>query len=118
VNGEVYDLIVSNPPYVTNDEYAAMPAEYSHEPVLGLTSGDDGLDITLRILDEAADHLSEDGLLIVEVGDSEHALVNLLPRVPFVWLEFKVGQMGIFALERRDLVEHAAEISAARAARN
>ena len=118
VKGEVYDLIVSNPPYVTNDEYAAMPAEYSHEPVLGLTSGDDGLDITLRILDEAADHLSEDGLLIVEVGDSEHALVNLLPRVPFVWLEFKVGPMGIFALERRDLVAHANEIAAARAARN
>jgi len=118
VKGEVYDLIVSNPPYVTNDEYAAMPAEYSHEPVLGLTSGDDGLDITLRILDEAADHLSEDGLLIVEVGDSEHALVALLPRLPFVWLEFKVGQMGIFALERRDLLEHAADIAAARAARN
>src|SRR4051812_10789982 len=113
VKGVVYDLIVSNPPYVTNDEYAAMPAEYSHEPVLGLTSGDDGLDITLRILDEAADHLSEDGLLIVEVGDSEHALVALLPRLPFVWLEFKVGQMGIFALERRDLLEHAADISAA-----
>ncbi|PTR32811.1 [LSU ribosomal protein L3P]-glutamine N5-methyltransferase [Luteibacter sp. OK325] len=118
VKGVVYDLIVSNPPYVTNDEYAAMPAEYSHEPVLGLTSGDDGLDITLRILDEAADHLSEDGLLIVEVGDSEHALVALLPRLPFVWLEFKVGQMGIFALERRDLLEHARDISAARAARN
>jgi ribosomal protein L3 glutamine methyltransferase len=95
-----------------------MPAEYSHEPVLGLTSGDDGLDITLRILDEAAHHLSDDGLLIVEVGDSEHALANLLPRVPFVWLEFKVGQMGIFALERRDLIAHAADISAARAARN
>ena len=58
VEGVVYDLIVSNPPYVTHAEYAAMPAEYSHEPVLGLTSGDDGLDITLRILDEAADHLS------------------------------------------------------------
>jgi ribosomal protein L3 glutamine methyltransferase len=118
VKGEVYDLIVSNPPYVTNAEYAAMPAEYSHEPVLGLTSGDDGLDITLRMLDEAADYLSEDGLLIVEVGDSEHALARLLPALPFVWLEFKVGQMGIFALERRDLVAHKADIAAARAARN
>ncbi|TCV94753.1 [LSU ribosomal protein L3P]-glutamine N5-methyltransferase [Luteibacter rhizovicinus] len=117
VANERYDLIVSNPPYVTNDEYAAMPAEYSHEPVLGLTSGDDGLDITLRILHEAADHLTDDGLLIVEVGDSEHALVSLLPHLPFVWLEFKVGQMGIFALERRDLIEHAGAIAAVRATR-
>jgi ribosomal protein L3 glutamine methyltransferase len=114
---ERYDLIVSNPPYVTHDEYAAMPAEYSHEPVLGLTSGDDGLDITFRILDEAADHLTDEGLLIVEVGESEHALMALLPQVPFVWIEFKVGQMGIFALERRDLVEHADAIRAVRLSR-
>jgi ribosomal protein L3 glutamine methyltransferase len=115
--GERYDLIVSNPPYVTYDEYDALPAEYSHEPALGLTSGHDGLDLTLRMLDEAADHLTEDGLLIVEVGESEHALVALLPRVPFIWIEFKVGQMGIFALDRRDLIEHAAAIAAVRASR-
>jgi ribosomal protein L3 glutamine methyltransferase len=112
-----YDLIVSNPPYVTEDEYAALPGEYSHEPKLGLTSGEDGLDICLRILDQAADHLSEDGLLIVEVGESERALVELLPEVPFVWIEFKVGPMGVFALERRELIEHAAAIRAAAAAR-
>ncbi|HEV2622074.1 MAG TPA: 50S ribosomal protein L3 N(5)-glutamine methyltransferase [Frateuria sp.] len=115
--GRRYDLIVSNPPYVTEDEYAALPGEYSHEPKLGLTSGADGLDICLRILDQAADHLSEDGLLIVEVGESEHALAALLPQVPFVWIEFKVGPMGVFALERRELVEHAAAIRAAAAAR-
>jgi ribosomal protein L3 glutamine methyltransferase len=115
--GERYDLIVSNPPYVTYDEYDALPAEYSHEPALGLTSGHDGLDLTLRMLDEAAEHLTEDGLLIVEVGESEHALVALLPRVPFIWIEFKVGQMGIFALDRRDLIEHAAAIAAVRASR-
>lgn len=112
-----YGLIVSNPPYVTEDEYAALPGEYSHEPKLGLTSGEDGLDICLRILDQAADHLAEDGLLIVEVGESEHALAALLPQVPFVWIEFKVGPMGVFALERRDLVEHAAAIRAAASAR-
>jgi len=117
VRGRVYDLIVSNPPYVTEDEYAALPGEYSHEPKLGLTSGQDGLDICLRILDQAADHLSDDGLLIVEVGESERALVELLPEVPFVWIEFKVGQMGIFALERRDLIEHAEVIHAAAAER-
>ncbi|HEV2540480.1 MAG TPA: 50S ribosomal protein L3 N(5)-glutamine methyltransferase [Frateuria sp.] len=115
--GRRYDLIVSNPPYVTEDEYAALPGEYGHEPKLGLTSGADGLDICLRILDQAADHLSEDGLLIIEVGESEHALAALLPQVPFVWIEFKVGPMGVFALERRELVEHAAAIRTAAAAR-
>jgi ribosomal protein L3 glutamine methyltransferase len=113
-----YDLIVSNPPYVTEDEYAALPGEYAHEPKLGLTSGADGLDLCLRMLDEAADHLTDDGLLIVEVGESEQALAALLPQVPFVWIEFKVGQMGIFALERRDLVEYADAIHAAAAGRH
>jgi ribosomal protein L3 glutamine methyltransferase len=117
VAGRKYDLIVSNPPYVTEDEYAVLPGEYAHEPKLGLTSGADGLDLCLRMLDEAAGHLTEDGLLIVEVGESEHALSALLPEVPFVWIEFKVGPMGVFALERRDLVEHAAAIHAAAVAR-
>jgi ribosomal protein L3 glutamine methyltransferase len=117
VRGRHYDLIVSNPPYVTEDEYAALPGEYAHEPKLGLTSGQDGLDICLRILDQAADLLTDDGLLIVEVGESEHALAALLPEVPFVWIEFKVGPMGVFALEKRDLVEHQAVIRAAAAAR-
>lgn len=117
LQGRRYDLIVSNPPYVTEDEYAALPGEYRHEPKLGLTSGTDGLDLCLRMLDEAADYLSDDGLLIVEVGESEHALVELLPRVPFVWVEFKVGAMGVFALERRDLLEHAADIRAAASVR-
>jgi ribosomal protein L3 glutamine methyltransferase len=117
VQGQRYDLIVSNPPYVTDEEYAALPGEYAHEPKLGLTSGADGLDLCLRMLDEAVDHLTDDGLLIVEVGESEHALVAMLPEVPFIWIEFKVGQMGVFALERRDLVEHAAAIRAAASAR-
>ena len=118
VKGRRYDLIVSNPPYVTEDEYTALPGEYAHEPKLGLTSGVDGLDLCLRMLDEAADYLTDDGLLIVEVGESEHALAALLPQVPFIWIEFKVGQMGIFALERRDLVEHATAIHAAAIARH
>ena len=110
--GERYDLIVSNPPYVTEDEFAAMPAEYGHEPKLGLTAGDDGLDIALRILAEAADHLTENGVLIVEVGESERALVELLPAVPFNWIEFNVGAMGVFVLDRADLVTHASTLRA------
>lgn len=116
--GERYDLIVSNPPYVTEQEFAALPPEYRHEPQLGLTAGEDGLDFALRILNEAPDHLTEDGLLIVEVGESEHALNRLLPEVPFVWIEFKVGPMGVFALERRDLIEHADQIREVRERRD
>ncbi|HET7556519.1 MAG TPA: 50S ribosomal protein L3 N(5)-glutamine methyltransferase [Rhodanobacteraceae bacterium] len=110
LQGERYDLIVSNPPYVTEQEFAALPPEYRHEPQLGLTAGEDGLDFALRILIEAPDHLTGEGLLIVEVGESERALNELLPEVPFVWIEFKVGPMGVFAIERRDLIEHAHQI--------
>jgi ribosomal protein L3 glutamine methyltransferase len=113
VRDERYDLIVSNPPYVTEDEFEALPGEYAHEPKLGLTAGTDGLDFALRILVEAPDLLTEDGVLIVEVGESERALVELLPEVPFSWVEFDVGQMGIFVIDRRDLVDHADSIRAA-----
>lgn len=105
--GRTYDLIVSNPPYVTEQEFAALPAEYAHEPKLGLTAGADGLDIALRILVAAPEHLNDNGVLIVEVGESERALVELLPSVPFNWVEFNVGAMGVLVIDRADLVEHA-----------
>ncbi len=110
LQGQVYDLIVTNPPYVTNDETDALPQEYSHEPELGLRAGDDGLDLALKILRDAPEHLSGNGLLICEVGEAENALVQLLPELPMAWVEFKVGQMGIFVVERADLVEHHARI--------
>jgi ribosomal protein L3 glutamine methyltransferase len=110
LDGEVYDLIVTNPPYVTNAETDALPKEYGHEPELGLRAGDDGLDLALRIMRDAPAHLAEHGLLVCEVGEAEQALVRLLPEVPFAWVEFKVGQMGIFVLEREDLVAHHARI--------
>ena len=113
LDGAVYDLIVTNPPYVTTQEFAALPPEYSHEPALGLKAGADGLDFALRILDEAPKHLSRDGWLICEVGESEHALVKLLPRLPLNWIEFEVGQMGVFAIAREDIVKHAKAIKAA-----
>jgi ribosomal protein L3 glutamine methyltransferase len=112
-----YDLVVSNPPYVTEQEYAALPPEYAHEPRLGLAAGTDGLDLALRILAGAADRLTERGVLVVEVGESEHALAALLPEVPFNWLEFDVGQMGVFLLDRGDLDTHADAIRAAAASR-
>ncbi len=104
--GNCYDLIVTNPPYVTNDETDALPEEYAHEPDLGLRAGNDGLDFALKILRDAPAHLSEHGLLICEVGDSEQHLIKLLPEVPFAWVEFKVGQMGIFVIDRNDILAH------------
>jgi ribosomal protein L3 glutamine methyltransferase len=112
LQGEVYDLIVTNPPYVTHAETDALPKEYSHEPELGLRAGDDGLDLALKILRDAPAHLSDQGLLVCEVGEAEHALARLLPEVPFAWVEFKVGQMGIFVLEREDMLVHHARIKA------
>ena len=113
IAGEVYDLIVSNPPYVTEQEYAALPPEYGHEPALGLRAGEDGLDFALRILTEAPAHLSPEGWLIVEVGEAERALARLLPHLPLNWIDFEVGQMGVFAIGRADLVAHAKSIAAA-----
>ncbi len=112
LSGEHYDLIVTNPPYVTNDETDALPREYAHEPALGLRAGDDGLDLALRILRDAPLHLEKDGLLVCEVGEAEDALVALLPELPLAWVEFKVGQMGIFVAECADLVSHHARIRA------
>ena len=117
LQGEVFDLIVTNPPYVTNDETDALPREYSYEPELGLRAGDDGLDLALRILRDAPEHLSEDAVLICEVGEAERALTALLPELPLAWVEFKVGQMGIFVVERADLVEHHARIAELAASR-
>ena len=111
LSGEHYDLIVTNPPYVTNDETDALPREYAHEPELGLRAGDDGLDLALRILRDAPLHLDRNGLLVCEVGEAEAALVALLPELPLAWVEFKVGQMGIFVAECADLVTHHAQIA-------
>ena len=118
LQGEHYDLIVTNPPYVTDDETDALPREYSYEPELGLRAGYDGLDIVLRILRDAPLHLTEDGLLVCEVGEAEHALAKLLPELPLIWIEFKVGQMGVFVVERHDLVTHNARITALANARD
>lgn len=101
-----YDLIVSNPPYVSQQEMIDLPDEYRHEPVLGLAAGSQGLDMAKRILDEATLHLSANGVLIVEVGNSEHALADAYPETPFTWLEFENGGGGVFLLTAEQLREH------------
>ncbi|HEY5775711.1 MAG TPA: 50S ribosomal protein L3 N(5)-glutamine methyltransferase [Xanthomonadales bacterium] len=99
-----YDLIVSNPPYVSADVFEQLPAEYRAEPSLGLVSGEDGLDIVLKILDAAPGYLKQRGILVVEVGESAETLQEILPRVPFFWLDFDAGGDGIFMLEYDQLI--------------
>ena len=106
VEGQTYDLIVSNPPYVDAEDLADMPQEFHHEPEIGLGSGDDGLDITRVILQQAASHLNDGGVLIVEVGNSMVHLQQELPQVPFNWLEFENGGLGVFSLTKEQLIEH------------
>ncbi len=104
LKGKTFDLIVSNPPYVDADDLASMPKEFHAEPPLGLGSGDDGLDITRRILLEAPEHLSEEGLLVVEVGNSGAALDEAFPQLPITWVEFERGGHGVFVISRDDLL--------------
>ena len=104
--GEVFDLILTNPPYVDAADMDALPAEFRHEPRLGLAAGADGLDIARRILAEAADHLEPEGLLALEVGNSADALERAFPRLPFLWPDFEHGGHGIALIHAREIREH------------
>jgi ribosomal protein L3 glutamine methyltransferase len=106
VRGRRYDIIVSNPPYVGRAEMAKLPREYRHEPRLGLAAGADGLDSVRAIFREARRHLRRDGILVVEVGNTEDALLRTFPALPFVWPEIAMGGGGVFLLRARDLMVH------------
>ncbi|MGP9499492.1 MULTISPECIES: 50S ribosomal protein L3 N(5)-glutamine methyltransferase [unclassified Halomonas] len=111
LEGQRFDLIVSNPPYVDARDLATMPAEFRHEPALALGAGKDGLDIVRRILREARSHLSDTGWLIVEVGNSDRHVEAAFPDVPFLWLDFERGGQGVFALSADELDAHAASFA-------
>ena len=103
LQGKRYDLIISNPPYVNADSVNRLPPEYLHEPEMALGSGEDGLDFTHIILREARQHLTDDGLLIVEIGHNRDELEAAYPNLPFTWLETSAGDQFVFMLQAADL---------------
>ncbi|MEJ2794914.1 50S ribosomal protein L3 N(5)-glutamine methyltransferase [Iodobacter sp. LRB] len=105
VEGELYDLIISNPPYVDAHSVEELPPEYLHEPEMALGSGEDGLDITRRILEEATRFLNPLGVLVVEIGHNRDELEASFPELPFVWLDTESGDGFVFLLTREMLVE-------------
>ncbi len=103
LKGKRYDLIISNPPYVDAPSMAQLPQEYRQEPQLALGSGVAGLDHTHTLLHEAAEHLNDGGILVVEIGHNREALLDAYPDVPFVWLEVSSGDEFVFLLTKQDL---------------
>ena len=109
--GDKYDLIVSNPPYVDEEDMFDLPDEFRHEPELALAAGHDGLVLAKRILATAGDFLSEHGVLVVEVGNSFVQLQEQYPDVPFQWVEFAYGGLGVFVLTKAQLDEYSEQFA-------
>ena len=103
LSGKTYDLIVSNPPYVTTTAMRSLPPEFRHEPELALSGGDDGMDVVRSIIDAVPRHLNAHGVLVVEVGSGKAAVEAAFPRLPFVWLTTRSSAAAVFLLTRDDL---------------
>ena len=103
LDARAYDVIISNPPYVTAGAMRALPAEYRHEPALALAAGEDGLDIVRRLVAEAGRHLRPGGILVVEVGDGRAAVEEAFPALDPVWLDGHDNGNGVFLLRQEAL---------------
>lgn len=106
LKGKTYDAIISNPPYVDEPSMAKLPMEYRNEPQLALGSGTDGLDHTHTLLREAANYLTDEGVLIVEIGHNRDALHDAYPNIPFTWLDTSGGDQFVFIITKQDLIKH------------
>ncbi len=105
-----YDIIISNPPYVSAQEMLQLPAEFEFEPgSLALAAGETGMDIVLPMLQQARDYLTDEGILVVEVGYSQSTLQQILPEVPFFWVDFEFGGEGVFVLTAKQLETYEAD---------
>ncbi len=102
-----FDLIVSNPPYVDAEDMAALSDEFRAEPRMGLEAGVDGLDIVDRMLSAAPDYLNEGGLLVVEVGNSQAAMMDRYPSLDLTWIDFDNGGGGVFCITAEALAAYA-----------
>ncbi|WP_166423227.1 50S ribosomal protein L3 N(5)-glutamine methyltransferase [Paraglaciecola sp. 20A4] len=109
LQGQKYDLIISNPPYVDAEDMADLPDEFHHEPELALAAGVDGLDLVHKMLRQAPEHLTDDGWLFVEVGNSQFHMEHVYPDLDLQWVEFKRGGHGVFAISRANLVAYFAQ---------
>ena len=107
LQGQRFDLIVCNPPYVTRDSMETLPAEYLHEPAIALEAAEDGLDLVRRLLAEAADHLNSGGVLAVEVGHNRALVEAAFPQLPLTWIGSDEGEDKIFLLRREQLTDAA-----------
>ena len=103
LQGQRFDLILSNPPYVTQTSMQALPPEFLHEPRLALEAGVDGNDVVRRLLTQAKAHLNPDGLLLVDVGHNRDLVETAFPALPFTWLATEGAEAGVFLLHARDL---------------
>lgn len=103
LQGKTYDLIISNPPYVTKQAMDALPDEYCHEPALALEAGEDGMDVVKKIISQAKAHLNDGGSLIVEIGNGKEAFESLYPDMPVMWLSTSGGDDQVFLVKKEDL---------------
>lgn len=103
LQGKIYDVIVSNPPYVSSKELSQLPKEYTYEPMLALEAEEDGLAVVARILKQAREYLTPWGILVLEVGRSAEALTSRYPDIPFLWLDFERGGEGVFLFTTEEL---------------